>query len=83
MPNAGGNGFVFHVGPTPPAQFTGSDSTWGNGLDVSFRSSHNGANTAGINVAYNAVSGAFNPGAGTIIAKNSFLGFFQTNGASR
>jgi hypothetical protein len=82
VPNAGGNGFVFHVGPTPPAQFTGSDSTWGNGLDVSFRSSHNGANTAGINVAYNAVSGAFNPGAGTIIAKNSFLGFFQTNGAA-
>jgi hypothetical protein len=28
------------------------------------------------------VSGAFHPGAGTIIAKNSFLGFFQTNGAA-
>jgi hypothetical protein len=80
--NSGGNGFVFHIGPTPPAQFAGSDSTWGNGLDVNFRTSNDGGYTTGVNVAYNAVSGTFQPGGGTFIARNSFLGFFQTNGAA-
>jgi hypothetical protein len=78
--NSGGNGFVFHVGPTPPAQFTGSDSTWGNGLDVNFRTSFSGVNSTGINVAYNAVSGIFHPGGGAIIARASYLGFFQILG---
>jgi hypothetical protein len=82
VPNAGGNGFVFHLGPTPPTQLTGSDSTWGNGLDVNFRTYNSGGNeTTGINIAYNTV-GKFHPGGGTIIAKNSFPGFFQTNGAA-
>jgi hypothetical protein len=82
VPNSGGNGFVFHVGPVPPAQFAGSDSTWGNGLDVSFRSSADWPNTTGINIAYDPPSETFQPDAGTIIATSSFLGFFQTNGAA-
>ncbi len=81
VPNAGGNGMVFHVGPLPPAQYKGSASSWGNGLDVTFRLWNSGAPyTPGVLVAYKPVSGVFNPGASAnVIATNAFLGFFQTN----
>lgn len=80
VPNAGGNGLVFHLGPTPPSQYTGSASSWSNGLDVTFRTYHNAPNSAGINVEYNPVSGMFSPGNGTMVGTSGFLGFFQTNG---
>jgi hypothetical protein len=81
VPNAGGNGMVFHVGPTPPSQYTGSGSSWGNGLDVTFRTYSSSPNTPGVNVEYNQVTNNFNKaGSGTIIATTSFLGFYQTNG---
>ncbi len=79
VPNAGGNGMVLHIGPVPPVQYTGSASSWGNGLDVGFRTYNSGVNTAGINIGYDAVSDVFRPGAGTLIAKTNFLGYFQTN----
>jgi beta-glucanase (GH16 family) len=80
VPNHGGNGLVFHLGPVPPSQYTGSASSWGNGLDVTFRTYSSVPNTSGINVEYNTVTGAFNPGNGTMVATSSFLGFYQTNG---
>ena len=79
VPNSGGNGLLFHLGPIPPSQYTGSASSWGNGLDVTFRT-YNSTPPAGVDIAYNPVSGSFSPGAGTVIAKNSFISFFQTNG---
>jgi beta-glucanase (GH16 family) len=80
VPNSGGNGLVFHLGPQPPIQYTGSASSWSNGLDVTFRTYSTPPNTAGLNVEYNPVSGTFNPGNGSIIATTGFLGFYQTNG---
>lgn len=79
VPNAGGNGLILHLGPVPPAQYTGSASSWGNGLDVVFRTYNSGINTAGINIGWDPVSDVFRPGAGTLIAKTNFLGYFQTN----
>jgi beta-mannanase/fibronectin type 3 domain-containing protein len=80
--NPGGNGAVLHVGPTPTSQYTGSASSWGNGLDVTFRTYSAAPNTYGVNVEYNPSTGTNAPGAGTIIATNSCLRYFQTNGAS-
>src|SRR6266436_2178507 len=51
--NAGGNGLLFHLGPTPPSQYTGSASSWGNGLDVTFRTYDSSPNNSGINIEYN------------------------------
>lgn len=83
IPNGGGNGLVFHLGPTPPSQMTGSSTSWGNGLDMTFSSYNQGATCPnGVNIEYNPVSGTFNPGAGTSIATSSFMGYFQTNGAA-
>lgn len=84
VPNAGGNGMVFHVGPVPPAQYKGSASSWGNGLDVTFRLWNSGAPyTPGVLVSYKPVTNVFNPGASAnVIATNGFLGYFQTNGSA-
>ena len=82
VPNPGGNGLVFHVGPTPTNQYTGTASSWGNGLDVTFRTFNSSPNIPGVNIEYNATTNIKSPGSGTIIASNSFLGFFQTNGSS-
>lgn len=79
IPNSGGNGMVLHIGPEPPAQYTGSASSWGNGLDVTFRTYNSGVNTPGINIAWDNVSEIFKPGAGTMIARTNYLGYFQTN----
>jgi hypothetical protein len=81
-PNPGGNGAVFHVGPAPANQYTGSSSSWGNGLDVTFRTYSSPPNTYGINIEYNAATNTKSPGSGTVIATSSYFGFFQTNGAS-
>lgn len=82
IPNAGGNGMVFHVGPIPPAQYKGSASSWGNGLDVTFRLWNGGAPyTPGVLVSYKPITDTFNPGsAANVIATNGFLAYFQTNG---
>jgi beta-glucanase (GH16 family) len=80
VPNSGGNGVVFHLGPVPASQYTGSASSWGNGLDVTFRT-YNSTPPAGVDVEYNPVGENFKPGNGASIAVNSFVGFFQTNGA--
>src|SRR5690242_19493113 len=67
IPNGGGNGLVLHLGPTPPSQMTGSSTSWGNGLDVSFSSYDQGGCPHGVNVEYNPVSGSFTPGSATSV----------------
>jgi hypothetical protein len=82
VPHPGGNGLIFHVGPTPPNQYTGGASSWGNGLDVTFRTYNSSPNAPGVNIEYNASTNTKSPGSGTIIATSSFIGYLQTNGAS-
>ncbi len=79
VPNAGGNGVIFHVGPQPPTQYTGGASSWGNGLDVTFRV-YSSTPTYGLHVFYNPVDASFHPGAGTVVANTPFIGYFDTNG---
>ena len=94
LPNSGGNGAVFHVGPrpvfttsgtTPGAGYTGSASSWGNGLDVGFRTYSSPPNTPGINIIYaNPASPTTfaNRGTTTPQGLSSFSGYFDTNGAA-
>ena len=45
VPNPGGNGMVFHWGPGLLDQYTGGASSWGQGLDVTFRTYFSSPNT--------------------------------------
>ena len=74
VPNPGGNGMVFHWGPGLLDQYTGGASSWGQGLDVTFRTYFSSPNTAGVNIYYGGTAG---PGANTPIATNSFLDYYQ------
>lgn len=79
-PNPGGNGMIFHVGPRPPKQYSGGASSWGNGLDVTFRWYTSPPNNAGINIAWIPPRTTFNPGAAeNLIATTNFLDFLDTN----
>jgi hypothetical protein len=74
VPNPGGDGMVFHWGPGVLNQYTGSASSWGQGLDIDFRTYTTAPNTTGINILYGGTAG---PGANTPIATNSFLDYYQ------
>ena len=60
FPPAGGNGMVFHWGPGLLYQYAGSASSFGQGLDVTFRMYNSGANTPGINIYFGGTAGAGN-----------------------
>jgi hypothetical protein len=77
-PHSGGNGLVFHVGPQPINSYNGCAASFGNGLDVNFRTYDTTPYLHGVNVTYDPVSPIF--GTGTIIASTNFFGFFNTNG---
>ena len=72
--NPGGNGMIFHWGPGVLNQYTGSASSWGYGLDVTFRTYNSTVNTPGVNILYGGTAG---PGANTPIATNSFSDYYQ------
>ena len=73
-PVSGGNGMVFHWGPGALYQYTGSASSFGQGLDVTLRTFGSGVNTSGINVYYGGTNG---PGNNPPLAANSFLGYYR------
>jgi hypothetical protein len=81
-PSAGGNGMLFHWGPGLKNQYSGSASSFGQGLDVTLRTYGSGVNPSGINVFY---GGSNTPGNNTPVAANPFLGYYRggvTNFAS-
>ncbi len=79
VPNAGGNGMTFHWGPGLLEQYTGGASSWGQGLDVTFRTYNSAPNTPGVNIYYGGTAGAGN---NTPIATSTNLSYFQTNGVA-
>ena len=81
-PNPGGNGMLFHWGPGLKNQYSGSASSFGQGLDVTLRTYGSGVNSSGINVYY---AGTNTPGNNPPVAANAFLGYYRggvTNFAS-
>jgi hypothetical protein len=48
--NTIGNGLIFHIGPEVPQQYTGGASSWGNGLDLTFRNFANGIIPQGVDI---------------------------------
>jgi hypothetical protein len=81
-PTNGGNGLVFHWGPGLKNQYSGSASSFGLGLDVTFRTYGSGLNPAGINIYY---GGTNTPGNNSPVASSSFLDYYRggvTNFAS-
>ena len=79
VPNSGGNGLVFHWGPGLLEQYTGGASSWGSGLDITFRTYSSPPNTPGVNVYYGGTSG---PGNNAPVATSTNISYFQTNGVS-
>jgi hypothetical protein len=77
VPNAGGNGMVFHWGPGLLEQYTGGASSWGQGLDVTFRTYNSAPNTVGINIYYGGTAGA---GQNPPLSTSAYLDYFQTDG---
>ena len=73
FPPAGGNGMVFHWGPGLIAQYSGGGSSFGHGLDVTFRTYNSSPNTPGINIYYGGTTGAGN---NVPIASKSFLDYY-------
>lgn len=81
-PNPGGNGMLFHWGPGLKNQYSGSASSFGQGLDVTLRTYGSGVNSSGINVYY---AGTNIPGNNPPVSANAFLGYYRggvTNFAS-
>lgn len=79
LPNGGGNGMLFHWGPGLLEQYTGGASSWGQGLDVTFRSYNSAPNIYGVSIYYGGTAGAGN---NTPVTNNPYMGYFNTNGAA-
>ena len=81
FPPAGGNGMLFHWGPGLLYQYTGSASSFGQGLDVTFRTYYGGSgpNTMGINVYYGGTTGAGN---NTPVATKPFMDYYRGDSTS-
>src|ERR1035441_1941742 len=72
-PTSGGNGMLFHWGPGLKNQYSGSASSFGQGLDITLRSYNSAPNTSGINIYYGRTN---SPRNNTPIATNRFLGYY-------
>ncbi|HEY5911781.1 MAG TPA: hypothetical protein VJA21_14360 [Verrucomicrobiae bacterium] len=77
VPNSGGNGMVFHWGPGLLEQYSGGASSFGYGLDVTFRTYNSAPNTPGVNIYYGGTAGAGN---NAPIATSTNISYFATNG---
>jgi hypothetical protein len=78
--HAGGNGLLFHWGPglNPNGvdQYTGGASSWGTGLDVTFRIYNSSPNIPGISIYYGGTAGAGN---NSPVANKPYLDYFTGN----